>query len=226
MSFSGDACLYKPMHARRLTETLTGTYKDASGSQACTSCAAGKFTSSTGATGCDECQTGTYQDGQAATRCKTCSWAWDSHTWSTITASKGSTHVTACECKEGNTGSGVGVSQDMASNRPVYNPLTGRLSNGGLEFSRTAAQYLHSAPRTWRINTNGGLTIVAEIKFSGIVGENERIIDFGSTLERYYDSFLFSRWQSSDQVYAAITEKVVLCLGSPFVQLFELVDVF
>ena len=130
MSFSGDACLYKPMHARRLTETLTGTYKDASGSQACTSCAAGKFTSSTGATGCDECQTGTYQDGQAATRCKTCSWAWDSHTWSTITASKGSTHVTACECKEGNTGSGVGVSQ-MA--KELEQLSTQRLSGMALE---------------------------------------------------------------------------------------------
>jgi hypothetical protein len=27
---------------------------------------------------------------------------------------------------------------------------------------------------------------------------NERIVDFGSTLERYHDSFLLSRWQDSD----------------------------
>ena len=102
-----------------------------------------------------------------------CSWTWDAQTWSTITVSDSTTNGMACQCKAGTTGSGVGVSQDTEPNRPTYNPSAGRLVQGGLDFHRAASQYLHSAPKTWMIKANGGLTIVAEIKFSGTVGRNE-----------------------------------------------------
>jgi len=77
-------------------------------------------------------------------------------------------------------------------------------------FSFTGARFLEALPRTWNIRSQGGLTIVAEIKFLE-AGWNETVIDFGSTLERHYDSFLLSRWQKTDQLYAVITHKVCSC---------------
>jgi hypothetical protein len=77
-------------------------------------------------------------------------------------------------------------------------------------FSFTGARFLEALPRTWNIRSQGGLTIVAEIKFLE-AGLNETVIDFGSTLERHYDSFLLSRWQQTDQLYAVITHKVCSC---------------
>jgi hypothetical protein len=76
--------------------------------------------------------------------------------------------------------------------------------------SFTGARFLEALPRTWNIRSQGGLTIVAEIKFLE-ASLNETVIDFGSTLERHYDSFLLSRWQQTDQLYAVITHKVCSC---------------
>ena len=82
-----------------------------------------------------------------------------------------------------------------------------------MQFNRAASHYLHSRQRTWNVGSNMGLTIAAEVKFSGEAGMYERIVDFGSTLERHHDSFLLSRWRDSSQLYAAITEKVsAICL--------------
>lgn len=69
--------------------------------------------------------------------------------------------------------------------------------------------YLEGRDKIVNIATpGGGLTIVAEVKFSGSAGSHERIVDMGSTLERYYDSIVLSRWQTSSKVYATITNKV------------------
>ena len=100
------------------------------------------------------------------------------------------------------------MTQDTPSFRPVHMSTRGRLGQGGIQFDRGALQFLHSRERRWRIASNGGLTIACEVMFSGSVGMNERVVDFGSTLERYHDSFMLSRWQDSDRLYAAITEQV------------------
>jgi hypothetical protein len=63
---------------------------------------------------------------------------------------------------------------------PVYNALGGPQGNGHVTFDRAQSQYLDAGPRTLNIATNGGLTIVAVVRFTGTVGYWERIIDLGS----------------------------------------------
>ena len=100
------------------------------------------------------------------------------------------------------------MAQDSPSKRPVYNESRGRLGIGGISFNRTGLSFLEGRGKMINIATHGGLTIVAEVKFSGTVGKHERIIDLGSTLERHYDSIVLSRWESTDKIYAAVTNKV------------------
>jgi hypothetical protein len=111
--------LYKPMHARRLTETLTGTYKDASGSQACTSCAAGKYGTEIGAsvkTACQVCAKGTFQESTSSRSCSLCPVGKYSDKLGAVSVSTcepcgahassvaGSSDVTNCQCNRGYSG--------------------------------------------------------------------------------------------------------------------------
>ncbi len=63
---------------------------------------------------------------------------------------------------------------------PVYNALGGPQGQGHVTFDRTQSQYLDAGPRTLNIATNGGLTIVAVVRFTGTPGHQERIIDLGN----------------------------------------------
>jgi hypothetical protein len=63
---------------------------------------------------------------------------------------------------------------------PVYNALGGPQGKGHVTFDRTQSQYLDAGPRTLNIATNGGLTIVAVVRFTGTAREWERIVDLGS----------------------------------------------
>ena len=60
---------------------------------------------------------------------------------------------------------------------PVYNALGGPQGKGHVSFVRGQSQYLDAGPRTLNIATNGGLTIVAVVRFTGDAESNERIID-------------------------------------------------
>lgn len=91
----------------------------------------------------------------------------------------------------------------------MYNESGGRLGTGSIFFNRTALSFLQGRSNRVNIATSGGgLTIVAEVKFSGTAGRHERIVDLGSTLDRYYDSIVLSRWQMTSEIYVAITNKV------------------
>ena len=196
------------------TSCIPGKYKGTKGSLACSDCAAGKYSSnSAAASDCTLCPEKTYQSDTGSTACLTCAWAWESQYWATVTQSTGEKTADACVCKRGVTGSGYnsstgakGLFQDTASSRPVYVASGGRLGNGGVLFMRLNSTYLHARQDTWNLASNGGLTIVTEVQFSGTVGQNERIIDFGTTLDRLHDSLILSRLGSSDQMYAAIFE--------------------
>jgi hypothetical protein len=65
---------------------------------------------------------------------------------------------------------------------PTYDPLGGPQGKGHVSFDRSQSQYLDAGPRTLNIATNGGLTIVAVVRFTGLLkaGIYERIIDLGS----------------------------------------------
>jgi hypothetical protein len=60
---------------------------------------------------------------------------------------------------------------------PSYNPLGGPKGKGHVTFDRSMSQFLDAGPRTLNIATNGGLTIVAVVRFTGNPGSYERIID-------------------------------------------------
>jgi hypothetical protein len=63
---------------------------------------------------------------------------------------------------------------------PVYNARGGPQGKGHVTFDRAQSQYLDAGSRTLKIETNGGLTIVAVVRFTGDPGSWERIIDLGS----------------------------------------------
>jgi len=75
---------------------------------------------------------------------------------------------------------------------PVYNALGGPQGKGHVTFNRAQSQYLDAGPRTLNIATNGGLTIVAVVRFTGTPGDWERIIDLGSGADT--NNLLLCRW--------------------------------
>jgi hypothetical protein len=60
---------------------------------------------------------------------------------------------------------------------PVYSASGGPQGKGYVTFDRAQSQYVDAGARTLNIATNGGLTIVAVVRFTGTPGEYERIID-------------------------------------------------
>ena len=53
-----------------------------------------------------------------------------------------------------------------SSTLPTYNPLGGPNGNGHVRFDRSLSQFLNAEPRAWNTETNGGLTVIALIRFS------------------------------------------------------------
>ncbi len=65
---------------------------------------------------------------------------------------------------------------------PTYDPLGGPQGKGHVSFDGTKSQCLDAGPRTLNIATNGGLTIVAVVRFTG-TGDPvfwQMILDLGS----------------------------------------------
>jgi hypothetical protein len=67
-----------------------------------------------------------------------------------------------------------------SSSLPTYVRLGGPNGNGHVTFDRTKLQFLNAGQRTLNIGTNGGITFVAVMRFTGTPGKNERIFEFGS----------------------------------------------
>ena len=68
-------------------------------------------------------------------------------------------------------------------------------SKGAVTFDRSLSQYIDGGPQRFNIATNGGFTAVAVVKFTGVVGAAERVLDFGSGQN---DNILLSRWGVSN----------------------------
>jgi hypothetical protein len=79
---------------------------------------------------------------------------------------------------------------------PVYSASGGPHGKGHITFNRTQEQYLDAGRRTLNIATNGGLTIVAVVRFTGTPGYNETFIDLGSGL-RFNNIKIFREKTSS-----------------------------
>ncbi len=90
---------------------------------------------------------------------------------------------------------------------PVYNALGGPQGKGHVTFHRSQSQYLDAGPRTLNIATNGGLTIVAVVRFTGTPGHFERILDMTSGCDGCYahsNNILLSRLTSEPALFLQI----------------------
>lgn len=93
-----------------------------------------------------------------------------------------------------------GYAQATSGNRPVYNNRGGYTNEMGyVNFDRASSQHLNGGSRTLNIATNGGLTIVCLIKFSGTASSFERIIDFGNGQAN--SNILFGRLGATSAIY-------------------------
>ena len=163
------------------------------------SCVAG-YTGPNGGV-CEMCAANTYKTTTGSAECTACN-------GSTVTLGEGSASKDACVCSAGYTDGGVNLlaphsptacarfvsltrkpsfasvatRNDMRGSAvlPTYDPAGGPNGNGHVSFDRTKSQYLDAGARALNIATNGGLTIVAIVRFTGPEGLLERIVDFGS----------------------------------------------
>ena len=81
---------------------------------------------------------------------------------------------------------------------PTYNQTGGPEGKGHVTFDRLLSQFLDAGPRTLNIATNGGLTIVTVMRFTGDIGNWERILDLGS--EVHDNNLLLSREGTSTRL--------------------------
>jgi hypothetical protein len=79
---------------------------------------------------------------------------------------------------------------------PVYSAFGGPQGKGHVTFDRAQSQYLDAGPRTLNIATNGGLTIVVVVRFTGTAGDWERIIDLGSGADT--NNLVLGRWSTNN----------------------------
>jgi streptogramin lyase len=84
----------------------------------------------------------------------------------------------------------------------VYNALGGPLGKGHVTFDRAQSQYLDAGARTLNIATNGGLTIVSVVRFTGTAGSWERIIDLGNGPDK--DNIVVARPLTTSNVHVNV----------------------
>lgn len=109
-----------------------------------------------------------------------------------------------------------GYSQSTSANQPTYISYGGLgVENGFVRFNRTSSQHLNGGSKVFNINTNGGFTALAFMKFTGSAGSWERILDFGNGQGGVNGlNILLARFESSStlacDIYNANTTVVVM----------------
>ena len=156
-----------------------GAYKSTTGSDTCTNCGAGKYSNTDGATTCLTCEA---NSGDSCGACYTSACPWSASyiiaQYSTTAPARfisliQSTRSFASVSTRNNVAVGSAI-------LPTYNALGGPNGKGHVSFARASSQFLNAGSRTLNIATNGGLTVVAVVRFTGTVGTYERIIDLYS----------------------------------------------
>ncbi len=106
---------------------------------------------------------------------------------------------------------------------PVYSASGGPQGKGHVSFLRAQSQYLDAGPRTLNIATNGGLTIVGVVRFTGTAAWWERIIDLARAasvtnliVAREIDSsnLNFQVWNGDQNVIISSTLSGVIVLNA------------
>ena len=177
---------------------------------------------------CSACVTGTYKDTTGTATCTGCP------------ANSGSScsgcYTSACSCDPGYTGGNfIGPYSTTACARfialtpkpsfasvstrsnaavgtlPTYNALGGPNGKGHFSFDRAQSQYLDAGSRTFNIATNGGLTVVAVVRFTGTAGTFERILDMGSGAPN--NNIDIARRISSDELQFGLRNGVTVLMS-------------
>ncbi len=168
-------------------------YTGANGST-CTTCAANKYKTTTGSHACTDCVANTMTLGPGNTVQTACictpgytAGVGGSGLFIDTYSSTAGTRFVALTPKPAF--ASVATRNDNAIGSailPMYVASGGPNGKGHLDFIRANSQYLDGGPRTFNINTNGGLTIVGVVRFT-LTGEPnygyfERIISFSNTI--------------------------------------------
>ena len=217
-----------------------GKYKNVPGPDACSLCAPGEYQDAVAAIGCSSCAPDSFSNASGSPLCTQCPAGFKSLSVTTTVEdccnlNSSPQNVTKCTWCNGQ-GPNVVVSYSTTAcvrfialtpkpsfasistrtnaaigNVPTYNPLGGPNGKGHVSFDRTQYQYLDAGRRTFNIATNGGLTVVAVVRFTTTVGGFERIIDLGNgganmnnlIICRYYlSSNLYIKfWNGANAVY-------------------------
>ena len=82
---------------------------------------------------------------------------------------------------------------------PTYNATGGPDGNGHIKFERSKSQFLDAGNNTFEISSNGGLTVITVLRFTGSPGYYERIIDFGNG--RRVDTLIIARYQTTPSLH-------------------------
>jgi hypothetical protein len=93
-----------------------------------------------------------------------------------------------------------------SSSLPTYVRLGGPNGNGHVTFDRTKSQFLNAGRRTLNIATNGGMTFVAVMRFTGTAGKNERLFEFGSVSG--LDNIGFGRKEETNKLSLDFVETI------------------
>jgi hypothetical protein len=81
---------------------------------------------------------------------------------------------------------------------PSYNASGGPQGNGHVTFEATKTQYLEMGVRTLQIASNGGLTIVAVVRFNSFGNLSEKVVCMGDGAQM--DNILVGRVAASNSL--------------------------
>ena len=162
-----------------------GAAKSVSGSAACGVCPADTFSNTSAASVCTACPTG-FKALSGTTTSVDCCGLNSSPTCLTVPNVIASYSTTACARFIALTPKPSFASISTRNNAavgtiPTYNAAGGPNGKGHVSFDRTKSQYLDAGSRTFNFATNGGVTIVAVVRFTQNAGFYEMILDMGNS---------------------------------------------
>jgi len=93
--------------------------------------------------------------------------------------------------------------------RPIYNKTRGPAGNSEVLIDRTRFQFMDAGPLSLNIATNGGFTVVAVVKFTGIMGTGEVVLDFAKAWAS--DNTIIARSGLTSSLYFSIRNAGTEC---------------
>lgn len=90
--------------------------------------------------------------------------------------------------------------QATTANQPTYFSTGGFSNKPYVFFNRTNSTFLNAGTQTLNVSTNGGFTMMVQVKYTGTAANFERIIDFGNG--QASDNIIFARYGTTQNIEA------------------------